>query len=214
MNAATIALVLCCAASCTHISKAPGEWLLGAYAPYDVPPHGRFEYRDLTWQVIGIEKVAPEERAAFMREIRTAIDLWASVEASMLTFAEVAQGGDIRIYVDDRDHWQHGVQALAWTPDSEHRGAILLRWDEVGKANFRYRPVVRGDPQAVGNRWGFRPMEGPRRLATTTAHEIGHALGIRHLQYPGALMHPRGAFGRLEFDIVDLRELIKIYPPE
>jgi len=214
----TLAAIALCLAGCTHIARAPGDWLLGPYAPYETPPNGRFEHRDLTWQIIGIEKVAPEDRGKFLDEIRAAIDLWASVEAAGFTFEEVAAGGDIRIFVDDRDHWErdrlHGVQALAWTPDTPHRGAILLRWDDVGQANFRFRSVVRGDPQVTGNRWGFRPMQGPRRLATTTAHEIGHSLGIGHLNYPGALMSHNGAGGILDFDIDDLRELVRIYPPQ
>jgi hypothetical protein len=217
MRLTLAALALLALAGCTHITRAPGEWLLGPYAPYEVPPNGRFEHRDLTWQVIGIERVAPEDRGKFLAEIKAAIDLWASVEAAGFTFEEVAAGGDIRIYIDDRDHWErdrlHGVQALAWSPNSQYPGAILLRWDKVGQANFRFRSAVRGDPQVVPNRWGFRPMEGPRRLATTTAHEIGHTLGIGHLHHPAALMHARGSFGRLEFDIVDLRELMRIYPP-
>jgi predicted Zn-dependent protease len=203
-----LALLLC---SCQHISKAPGDWLLGPYAPYDVPPHGRFEHRDLTWQIVGIEKVRPEDRGKFVAEVKAALDLWASVDALGFTFDEVAQGGDIRIYVDDRPHWRPGVQALAWTPDSICRGAILIRWDAVGQANFRFRSVVRGNPQVVPNRWGFTPMQGPRRLATTVAHEVGHTLGIRHLHHPAALMHAQGSFGRLEFDITDLREAAKIY---
>lgn len=116
--------------------------------------------------------------------VRQAVQLWNSA-GSRLRLQEVASSlGTILISFGSFNHGdgfpfdnQNGVLAHAFSPPPTHTGAI------AGDVHFDDSETWSANQQSTG----VQPID----LVTVAAHEIGHAIGLRHSGVAGALMAPQ-----------------------
>ena len=134
--------------------------------------------------------------------IREAFNLWA--EVTPLTFTETLNpDADIIIAFEEDDHGDGsdfdgigGVLAHAFFPPP-NGGSLAgdMHFDDSETWTISLRPS----------------SLSPRDIITVAAHEIGHSLGLRHSDIPGALMFPFYNGSHRFLDIDDIEGIQSIY---
>ena len=82
-------------AGCTAVNDADPSWLMRyAGAGMERAPLGKWDTTDLSFRVVGIEKVPPEQREAFLAAIERGARIWEEVKAVGMTLSPVGAGDD------------------------------------------------------------------------------------------------------------------------
>jgi predicted Zn-dependent protease len=212
-------ILSCCIllASCGAIERAVDadpSWLMRhAPAGLEEAPLGKWDSTDLRFRVVGLEKVPADQQERFLEAIEAGAKVWEQVRAAGLSLSHVGalDEAEITYYVDDRDHWRHGVLALAYPPASPYPGAILIRYDSYGRDVWHLGHAMWESPSVIRSPSGWMPEATGRSLRFTSAHEMGHALGLPHAGYRGALMASNARNRRLELDVEDAGSLVALY---
>lgn len=99
------------------------------------------------------------------------------------------------------------IIAQACNIDGPHRA---LAWSELG-CNLKTVKQC----YDIGEHWTTEPASAPDKidLITVAAHEIGHALGIPHLDDPNALMYAAYSGPRRGLSPSDIKEIQRRYGP-
>lgn len=123
-----------------------------------------------------ILQISGLDREAFRREVRAAFDMWASV--ANITFSEIDDPSRAGIVIGAQ------IEPIGWAFAN-----VAYRPGEAQPRSIE-RSLICYNPQ---QRWkiGFDGNLAVYDIRYTTAHEIGHAIGLDHPASAGQLMHHR-----------------------
>ena len=132
--------------------------------------------------------------------IETALDAWSDVIDVTFTETSIANQRDSIDFRFDRIDGSYGTLAQAWFPDDVNPARI------AGDVLFDS-----SESWELGNSQGTAAFD----LTLVAAHEIGHSLGIEHLESDTAVLHdsvsPRQSFAGLSADDIDAA--LALYAP-
>ncbi|XP_026186334.1 collagenase 3 [Mastacembelus armatus] len=159
------------------------------------PRHLKWQNNNITFRILNY---TPDlNKSDVDRAIRTALNIWSDV--TPLTFKKLYKGiADIMISFGSKEHGDHnpfdgpnGLLAHAYPPGQGIGGDTHFDEDEHWTK----------DSEAYN-------------LLLVAAHELGHALGMSHSSYPGALMYPVYSYVKgFPLSVDDIEGIQALYGP-
>lgn len=168
---------------------------LAASLGWDGPGQGA---ASLNYYIGNVPASVGLEQAEVETAVKTALDAWAQVADLTFTQTTLARQSDSLDITFTSIDGSGGILAQAYLPDDVNRGRL------AGDIEFDL-----ADPWEIGNSDGSAAFD----FVYVAVHEIGHALGLDHLNVVGSVMRPNvspsQAFTTLS--TVDMNAILGLY---
>ncbi|MHC4676248.1 MAG: matrixin family metalloprotease, partial [Planctomycetota bacterium] len=155
---------------------------------------------------------------AWIPAITNAFDTWSAASSSTVSFTydgttavstQANDGENVIIWVTEDGNWSHGSNVAAYTTTyvNASTGRILGFDMEINATPSR----------TATHPWSASGEAGKMDLQNMITHEVGHVIGLDHVDDPSATMYPTMSLGEINkrsLETDDVNGVSFLYPPQ